>query len=87
MLEDAPQSGRPVEVKSNQNETIIENNQHSTVQEIANILKIPNHALKIICTSLVMLMVLIFGSHISEKNLVEHGEFLCSHFNNEDGRK
>ena len=40
MLEDAPQSGRPVEVDSDQNETLIENNQCYTTLEIANILKI-----------------------------------------------
>ena len=36
----APQSGRPVEVDSNQIETLTENNKCSTTQEIANILKI-----------------------------------------------
>ena len=39
-LDDAPQSGRPVEVDSNQIETIIENNQHYTTREIADVLKI-----------------------------------------------
>ena len=39
-LGDAPQSGRPVEVDSNQIKTLIENNQHYTMQEIANVLKI-----------------------------------------------
>ena len=39
-LDDAPQSGGPVEVDSNQIETLIENNQYYTTQEIANILKI-----------------------------------------------
>ena len=39
-LEDAPLSGRPVEVDSDQIETLIENNQHYTTQEIADILKI-----------------------------------------------
>ena len=39
-LDDAPRSGRPVEVDSDQIETIIENNQCYTTQEIANILKI-----------------------------------------------
>ena len=37
---DAPWSGRPAEVNSNQINTLIENNQHSTMQEIAHILKI-----------------------------------------------
>ena len=39
-LDDAPQSGRPVEVDSNQIETLIENNQCYTMQRIVNILKI-----------------------------------------------
>ena len=39
-LDDAPQPGRPVEVDSDQIETLIENNQHYTTQEMADILKI-----------------------------------------------
>ena len=39
-LDDAPWSGRPVEVDSDQIETVVENNQHSTTCEIASILKI-----------------------------------------------
>ena len=39
-LDVAPQSGGPVEVDSDQIETLIENNQHYTTLEIANILKI-----------------------------------------------
>ena len=39
-LDNAPWSGRPVEVDSDQIETLIENNQCSTIQEIANKLKI-----------------------------------------------
>ena len=39
-LDDAPQLGRPVEVDSNQIETLIKNNQCYTTKEIANILKI-----------------------------------------------
>ena len=39
-LGDAPQSGRPVEVDSDQIKMLIENNQHYTTQEIADILKI-----------------------------------------------
>ena len=39
-LDNAPQSGRPVEVDSDQIETLIENNQCYTMQEIADILKI-----------------------------------------------
>ena len=40
-LDDAPQSGRPVEVDSDQIETLIENNQCYTTRNIADILKIP----------------------------------------------
>ena len=39
-LDNAPQSGRPVEVESDQIETLIENDQSYTTQEIAHILKI-----------------------------------------------
>ena len=39
-LDDAPRSGRPVEVDSNQIETLIENNQRSTTQDITDVLKI-----------------------------------------------
>ena len=40
LLDDASRSGRPVEVDSDQIETIIENNQCYTTREIADILKI-----------------------------------------------
>ena len=54
-LDDAPQLGRPVEVDSKQIETLIENNQHYTTWDTANILKIKfsNQVLKTMCTSLV----------------------------------
>ena len=39
-LDDAPQSGRPVEADSDQIETLTENNQRYTTREIADILKI-----------------------------------------------
>ena len=39
-LDDAPQLGRPVEVESDQIETLIENKQHYTTWEIDDILKI-----------------------------------------------
>ena len=39
-LDDALQSGRPVEVGSNQIKTLIESNQHYTTWEIADILKV-----------------------------------------------
>ena len=40
LLDDAPQLGRPMEVDNDQIETSMENNQHSTLREIDNILKI-----------------------------------------------
>ena len=40
LLDKEPQSGRPVEVDSNQIETLIENNQCYTMWERADILKI-----------------------------------------------
>ena len=41
-LDDAPRSDRPVEVDSDQMETLTENNQHYTTQEIATYSKYPN---------------------------------------------
>ena len=64
-VDDAPRSGGPVEVDSNQIETLIENNQHFTTWEIVEYSKYPNHRLKIICTCLVMLIILMFGFHIN----------------------
>ena len=46
LLDNAPQSGRSVEVDSDQIETIIENNQRYTTQEIAEILKIPKSSVE-----------------------------------------
>ena len=40
LLDDAPQSGRPVEVDRDRIETLIENNQCYTMQEMADIHKI-----------------------------------------------
>ena len=47
-LDNAPQSGRPVEVDSDQIKMLIENNQHYTTQEIASILKISKSINKVI---------------------------------------
>ena len=41
-LDDAPGSGRPVEFDNDQIETLIENNQHYSTWETADILKISN---------------------------------------------
>ena len=61
----APWPGRPVEVDSDQIETLIEKNQHYIMQEIVHILKITDQVLKIICTGLVMFVALMFGFRIS----------------------
>ena len=45
-LDDAPRSGRPVEVDSDQIKTLIENSQHYTTREIANILKISKSSIE-----------------------------------------
>ena len=45
-LDDAPRSGRPVEVDSDQIKTLIENNQCYTMQEIADILKISKSSIE-----------------------------------------
>ena len=45
--DEAPRSGRPAEVDSDQIKTLIENNQRYTTREIANILKIPKSSTKI----------------------------------------
>ena len=42
LLDDAPWSGRPVEIDSDQIKTLIENNQRYTMWGIADILKISN---------------------------------------------
>ena len=65
LLDDAPRLGRPVEVDSDQIETLIENNQRCILWERADLFKYPNQVLKIICTSLVVFIALMFGFHIS----------------------
>ena len=45
-LDDAPRSGRPVEVDSGQMEALIENNQRYTTWETADILKICKSSVK-----------------------------------------
>ena len=45
-LDDAPRSGGPVEVDSDQIETLIENNQCYTTWEIADILKISKSSIE-----------------------------------------
>ena len=45
-LDDAPLSGRPFEIDSDQIETLIEKNQHYTTWEIADILKISKSSIE-----------------------------------------
>ena len=65
LLDNAAQLGRPVEVDSDQIETLTESNQRYTTREIADILKISKSNIENHCTSLVMSITLMFGFHIS----------------------
>ena len=74
LLDNAPRSGRPVEVYSDQIETVIENNQCYTMREIANTLKISKssvenhlHQLGYVNRSDVWL-----PRKLSKKNLLDH---------------
>ena len=67
MLDDAPWSSRPVEIDSYQTETLIENSQLIPCKRLLTHSKYP--VLKIICSSLVIFMALMFGFHISRENL------------------
>ena len=64
-LDDAPQSVRPVEVDSDQIETLIENNQHYTTREIADILKISKSSAENHLHQLGYVISLMFGFHVS----------------------
>ena len=73
-LDGAPQSGRPVEVDSNQTETITENKQRHTTRERANILKIfkpsvQNHLHQLGYVNRFHVWV---PHKLSEKNLLDH---------------
>ena len=73
-LDDTPRSGRPVEVDSDQMETIIENNQRYTKREIAGILKISksrveNHLHQLGYVNRFDVWV---PQKLSEKNLLDH---------------
>lgn len=64
--DDAPWLGRPAGIDSGQIKTLIENNQCSTTWEIANILKISKLAIEeSLAPSLVLLIALLFGIHLS----------------------
>ena len=64
-LDDAPLSGRPVEVDSDQVKILIENNPQYTMREIANILKISKSSVENPLHQLGYVHALIFGFHIS----------------------
>ena len=74
LADNAPQLGRPVEVDNDQIETLIENNQHYTTREIADILKISQSSVEN------HLHQLCYGHcfdvwvphKLSEKNLLDH---------------
>ena len=73
-LDVAPQSCRPVEVDSDQIETFIENSQHYTTQEIADILKVSkssdeNHLHQ---RGYVNLLDVWVPHMLSEKNVLDH---------------
>ena len=73
MPDDAPQSGRPVEVDSDQIKILIENNQHYTTREIANILKISKSSIENHLHQLgyVHLFDVWVAHKLSEKNLLD----------------
>ena len=72
-LDDAPRSGRPVEVDSDQIETLIENNQRYTMQEIADILKISKSSASHFHQLGYMIPFDVCIPHkLSEKNLLDH---------------
>ena len=82
--DDAPLSSRPVEVDSNQIETLTENNQHYIIREIADILKISKSSVENHLHQL-MLISLMFGPHIhkvKKEKLLDHisaGSYLLNH--------
>ena len=73
-LDDAPQSGRPVEVDSDQIETLIEKNQRYTTQETADILKISKSSVENHWHQLgyVNHFDVWVPHRLSEKNLLDH---------------
>ena len=65
LLDDAPQSGRPVEVDSDQVEIFLRMIHVTSQGKQWAYSKYPNQLLNIICTSSVMLISLMFGFQIS----------------------
>ena len=74
MLDNAPWLCRPVEVDSDQMETLIENNQRCTTWEIADILKISKSSGESHLHQLgyVLLFDVWVPHKLSEKNLLDH---------------
>ena len=72
-LDDAPRSGRPVEVDSNQIKTLIENDQCYTTWEIADILKISKSSIENHLHQLGYLNRFeVWVPHKQKKNLLDH---------------
>ena len=73
-LDDAPRLGRPVEVDTDQIETLIENSQHYTMPEIANILKISTSSIENHLQQLGYVNSFdVWVPHkLSEKNVIDH---------------
>ena len=84
LLDNVPWPSRPVEVDSNQIETLTENNQHYIIREIADILKISKSSVENHLHQL-MLISLMFGPHIhkvKKEKLLDHisaGSYLLNH--------
>ena len=74
-LDDAPLLDRPVQVDSDQVETLTENNQHYTRREIADILKISKSSFENHLHQLGYVHCFdVWVPHkLSEKNLLDHG--------------
>ena len=70
LLDDVPQSGRPLEVDRDQIKTLTENNQRSTTREIANILRIPK--------SIKLLVKMKNVSFILQNKTPKHMDFLAN---------
>ena len=70
-LDDAPQSGRPVEIDSDQVKTLIENNQHYIMWEIADVLKIPKSSIENYLHQLGYVNCFVVPRKLSEKNLLD----------------
>ena len=70
-LDDASWWDRPVEVNSNQIKTLIKSNQHYAMQDTADIFKISISRVENHLLQLGYVTCLTFGSHLSEKYLLD----------------